>query len=154
MSDLSTSSDSSWDQIDLGDLEARLNSLGVEPETEPVGGVESVTLLEQFMSDSSPKFLGSRTSHLSEDNEQTETVVEYHRISVDPNQTRAILHLSFQPDLQQAPSVQVNLIDADGRTRVTQCSKFGVRIEISLLTRKSTPSTVCTEVICTTVALN
>ena len=154
MSDVSTSSNSPWDQVDLGALEARLNLLGAGSETESAIEIESPSLLEQFMADSSLNFLGSRTASTNEEDQLTETVIEYHRIPFAPGQTRAILHLSFQPDLPEVPSVEVNLIDADGRTRITQNTKFGTRVEVSLLTRDSNPSTICVEAICTTASAN
>jgi hypothetical protein len=134
-----------------------LNSLGVEPETDASVKSETPTLLEQFMADPSLKFLGSRskdTADASQEKQQTETVVQYHRISFAPDQCRTILHLSFQPDLAKAPSVEVNLIDADGRTRITQNTPFGVRIEISLLSHHPISSSVCVEAICTTAPAN
>jgi hypothetical protein len=152
MSDVSTTSGSSWDQVNLGDLEARLNSLGGESATEPAAESETPTLLEQFMSHPTLNFLGSRSTDINQESQQTETVVQYHRISFAANQTRQILHLSFQPDLAKAPSVEVNLIDADGRTRITQSTPFGVRVEISLLSGCSTASSVCVEAICTTAS--
>ncbi len=152
MSDVSTTSGSSWDQVNLGDLEARLNSLGGEPTTEPAAESETPTLLEQFMSHPTLNFLGSRSTDTDHEDQQTETIVEYHRVSFAADQTRTILHLSFQPDLAKAPSVEVNLIDADGRIRITQNTRFGVRIEISLLSGLPTASTVCVEAICTTAS--
>ncbi len=153
MSDLSSSPTSPWDQVDLGALEARLNSLGTSAEIDPDAavGADCPTLLEQFMSDPTLKFLGSRTMETDEENFAQETIVQCHRISVEPYQTRVILHLSFTPDLPTVPSVEINLIDSDGRTRVTQNSKFGTRVEISLLNGNPAPANICVEAVCTTV---
>ena len=152
MSDLSTPSNVSWDQINPGDLEARLNSLGSDSAPASHDDAQNPSLLDQFLSDPELAFLGSRSSEVNEAGEPFETVTEYHRISLDASQSRVILHLAFRPDLTQTPAVEVNLIDSEGRIRITHNTRFGSRIEISLVDAKLAPRTICVEAICTTAS--
>jgi len=107
-------------------------------------------LQEQFLADETLEFLGSRSSSFGLNDEEFHTVVEYHRLAVEPNQKRVILHLGFRPDFPLAPKVDVTLVDAVGRVRVTQNSHFGARIEITLSEKQPTHSKICVEATCTT----
>lgn len=151
MSDLTTSSSSGWENIDLGALEARLNSLGKESPPTDLEQPETVSLLEQFLADDSLSYLGSRTGTAMEDGPATETFVQYYRSKIAADQTRFVVHLAFQPDLKGNPNIDANLMDIAGRARITHSTKFGARIEISLAQALSESATVCVEAICVCV---
>jgi hypothetical protein len=151
MSDLTTSSNSAWESVDLGALEARLNSLGSEAPPVEAEQPESISLLEQFLADESLQHLISRTETVAEDGTAQETFVQYHRVSIASNQTRFVIHLAFQPDLKGIPTVDANLMDIAGRARITHATKFGARIEMSLTNALPESATVCVEAICVCV---
>lgn len=144
MSDLS--SHTPPHSFDPAAIEARLNALvgdsGVDSE-DP--NLDAPDLEQQFLANESLTWLGSR----SQDGDQ-HAIIEYHRIPVKPNQTRVVQHLRFQPDLPTTPTIEINLIDSAGRTRITNCTSFGARIEITLLRPNPAASNVCLEAICTT----
>lgn len=144
MPDLSSQSTSAH-SFDPAAIEARLNALVGDSHTraeEP--DCEAPDLEQQFLSDAALNWLGSRSNF----GDQT-TVLEYHRVPVVSNQTRIVVHLSFRPDLPTVPTVEANLIDIAGRTRITNCTTFGARIEVTLMRPNPEPSNVCLEAICT-----
>jgi hypothetical protein len=143
MSDLSSHS-SSTHSYDPAAIEARLNALVGNNDGEPKDvHSEAPDLEQQFLADPSLTWLGSRSQHGDQ-----QVVIEYHRMPAMPNQTRLVLHLRFQPDLPTAPHVEANLIDIAGRTRITNCTAFGARIEITLARPNPESSSVCLEAIC------
>ena len=145
MSDLSSHTPSTH-SFDPAAIEARLNALVGDSSSATEETISDAPDLEQqFLSDTSLTWMGSRSQH----GDQL-AIIEYHRIEVLPNQTRVVLHLGFRPDLPNAPSVEVNLIDIEGRTRITNCTTFGARIEITLMRPNPDSSIVCVEAICTT----
>ena len=147
MSDI-ISHTSAADSFDPQVIEARLNALvGNVTQTDEI---DTPDLLQQFLADPTLNWLGSRSVNESEEAGIQHSIIEYHRVPTLANQTRVVLHLSFRPDLPVPPKVEANLIDSDGRTRVTHCTTFGARIEITLSQSESIPSTVCVEAICTT----
>lgn len=152
MSELSASSTPPPIIFDPSAIEARLNALAGIDDSNLASSetAETPDLLEQFLADETLDFLGSRTSIPGLNDEEFHTTVEYHRLAVEPNQTRLILHLGFRPDFPLVPKVDVTLIDAIARVRVTQNSHFGARIEITLSEQKPTQSKICVEAICTT----
>ena len=136
--------------LDPTTIEARLNALTGHSDTNSdPREVEALELQDQFLADSSLSYLGSRSKIIGTDGEPCETLIEYHRIELEPQQTRAILHLRFRTDFSLAPSVEVTLIDASGRTRVTGTTIFGSRIEITLAEPRSESTTISIETICT-----
>jgi hypothetical protein len=132
----------------MSELEARLNAIGGEPESNPADEIEPVSLMEQFLVDREMERLSSRSSQQNENGDTTETIIEYRRIKLETNQTRSVMHLSFQPDLQSVPTVDANLVDAVGRIRVTHCNTFGARLELSVDPSSLIDSTVCVEATC------
>ena len=134
MSELSASSTSPPTLFDPVAIEARLNALAgmCNDDVDADQATDVPDLQEQFLADETLRYLGSRSTSPGLNDEEFHTVVEYHRIPVEPNQTRVILHLGFCPDFPLVPKVDVTLIDAVGRVRVTQKSHFGTRIEITL----------------------
>lgn len=148
MSDLSASSSIVPPYYDPIAIEARLNALtGMSadvPEPEETGAPE---LLDQFLANTSLGYLGSRT--ITSCDLQIETLIEYHRIDLQPNQTRTILHLSFRPDFVLPPSVEATLVDASGRVRVTHSTVFGARVEITTSKPQTEPTCICVETVCT-----
>jgi len=150
MSELSASSSTPPPVFDPVAIEARLNALAGNPDVESDREeVETPELQDQFLSDSSLNYLGSRSTTLGDDGESFDTLVEYRRIKFQPNQTRAILHLGFRPDFSIAPSVEATLIEAVGRVRITSSNIFGARIEITLSKPPTELATICLETICT-----
>jgi hypothetical protein len=71
-------------------------------------------------------------------------IAAYYRLEFMPNQQRTILHIPIHPAMATLPEVQAIGIDDDLRIRVTDCQKYGVRIEAVLasLPVKSTTSLV------------
>ena len=54
------------------------------------------------------------------------------RCDFEPLQRRVALHIPIHPPLTNTPTVEAIGIDCDLRARVTDCHKFGVRIEVVL----------------------
>lgn len=146
MSDISSHA-SAAESFDPQVIEARLNALvGNVAQTDEI---ETPDLLQQFLADSTLNCLSSSSIIDCESGTQ-HLITEYHRVPTMPNQSRVVLHLSFRPDLPVPPTVEANLIDAEGRTRVTHRTTFGARVEITLMQSNLDASTVCVEAICTT----
>ena len=62
-----------------------------------------------------------------------EELVVYRRVDVLPEQQRVVIHIPVEPALQEIPRVESNLLsDQDGRIRITDIQKFGVRLEVVL----------------------
>ncbi|QEG23937.1 hypothetical protein [Mariniblastus fucicola] len=155
MSDLSAIAKSDPDFYDPQAIEARLNALaGIGDEAPILDQPETPELQDQFLADTTLTYLGSRTTSRGENGQDIDALIEYHRLEVLPNQSRIILHLVFRPDFETAPTIDVNLVDVSGRTRITQCSRFGARIEITLSQRQSSASIICVEALCSTLASN
>ena len=149
-SKMSTSQSLPSPPFDAASSEARLNALaGMAEVDSSADEVETPELQDQFLADTSLNYLGSRSTAVGDDGEPFDTLVEYHRIDFQANQTRAILHLRFRPDFSLAPAVEATLIDTSGRVRVTSSTIFGARIEITLSNSSPKPTAVCIETICT-----
>ncbi len=71
-------------------------------------------------------------------------IAAYYRLEFLPNQQREVLHIPVHPAMATVPEVQAIGIDEDLRIRVTDCQKYGVRIEAVLTSPpvKSTTSLV------------
>lgn len=153
MSDLSTSADSepqsaTWDNVDLSALEDRLNQLGGCAQSSDEPPLPQESWLDRFLADTSQSQLTSRICDVADDGSTIETVAHYTRTHFEAGQTRAVVHLSFQPDLVSIPTVESNLIDGTGRTRISGVTKFGVRIEMQLSEAPKESLTICVESIC------
>ena len=136
--------------LDPTAIEARLNALaGMSNNSSEPEEFETPELQEQFLADTSLSYLASRSRIPGDEGRHFETLIEYHRVELEPNQTRTILHLGFRPDFALAPSVEATLIDASGRTRITSSSIFGARIEVTISNPQSEPTTICIETIST-----
>ena len=59
-----------------------------------------------------------------------ESICGIFRCDFEPLQRRTALHVPIHPPLSDLPEVEAIGIDCDLRTRVTDCQKFGVRIEV------------------------
>ncbi|MFK7768269.1 MAG: hypothetical protein AB8B55_13680 [Mariniblastus sp.] len=67
------------------------------------------------------------------DNNGLETVAGYFRVSFLPDQQRQVLHVPFTPPFKTMPTIQTHSIEQEQvRVRVTDCQKFGVRVEVIL----------------------
>lgn len=62
----------------------------------------------------------------------TDCVCGIFRCEFEPLQRRFALHVPIHPPMKNLPEVEAIGIDCDLRTRVTDCQKFGVRIEVVL----------------------
>lgn len=66
------------------------------------------------------------------ENDGVDQLVGYYRCEFAPDEKRHILHVPIQPPMLEQPTVQAIGVDDDIRVRVTDCQKFGVRLEILL----------------------
>lgn len=90
--------------------------------------IDPEMLMQQVLND--PKMV----QHITRTRQDgCETIVAYFRLSFEPNQQRQVLHLPFTPPLTSIPSVSAEVVEQqDGRVRITDVQKFGVRAEIIL----------------------
>ena len=63
-------------------------------------------------------------------NDEGESVCGIFRCDFEPLQRRVALHIPIHPPFKSVPSVEAIGVDCDLRARVTDCQKFGVRLEI------------------------
>ena len=63
-------------------------------------------------------------------NGEGESICGIFRCDFEPLQRRAAIHIPIHPPFSNLPSVEAIGIDCELRTRVTDCQKFGVRLEI------------------------
>ena len=63
--------------------------------------------------------------------DSTEYINGIFRCDFDVNQKRYALNIPIHPPLFEIPTVEAIGIDCDVRIRVTDCQRFGVRIEIA-----------------------
>ena len=100
------------------------------------GFVDSELLLQQMLEDE------NLVQHVTRTKESgSQSVVGYFRVEFEPSQQRQILHVPFAPPLKVVPKVDAHATDhQDVRIRITDCQKFGIRVEIIL----GKPSTVLT----------
>ena len=140
----------SWSQVDPADIEARLNALAsrVESEVSEDAGPQTQSPLDLFLADPSMTQLILRTG-LDEGDATTETATSFHRLAFEPGEQRKVLHLAFVPDLCETPSVSAQLIDGNGRIKVTRAARFGVRLEIILPTPSESSRVLVVEATCT-----
>ena len=60
-----------------------------------------------------------------------DTVVGYFRCHFSEGQQRHVLHCSFNPPFEQLPTIDAMVTCRDDvRARITDCQKFGTRIEL------------------------
>lgn len=64
--------------------------------------------------------------------DDSESICGIFRCDFEPLQRRTALHIPIHPPLNRLPNVEAIGIDCHLRTRVTDCQKYGVRIEIVL----------------------
>ena len=80
-----------------------------------------------------------------------ETVTAYFRCDFLPKQQRCILHVPFSPAFSELPIVNAMASErSDVRIRVTDCQKFGARMEVVLPPSSGSESSLLVEVIATT----
>lgn len=131
-----------FDESIDSDLESRLNKLmnSANPgsansnsnetgndEGQELSGTDpfQISDLDRFLANESLTQLAVHST-----NENSETIVHYSRCQFEPGQTRYVLHIPFFPTLANKPTIDANVIEFDARVRVTDCQRFGARIEI------------------------
>lgn len=67
------------------------------------------------------------TRRIDDDGEQIFAVF---RCDFEPNQNRCILNIPIHPALQKEPHVETVVFAEGVRTRIADCKKFGVRLEL------------------------
>ena len=101
-----------------------INSL-LADESDPVGELDPELVLQSVLSNPNLVQQVSRTRM-----DGVETVVGYFRIEFLPNQKRQVLHVPFVPAFEGLPEVELHASDhEDVRIRMTDCQKFGLRLE-------------------------
>lgn len=142
-----------WEDVDVVDLEARLNAIANKPDCGEVSATanEKISLLEQFLSEPDMQTLTSRSKSKTACGDAVEVHVQCSRLTFAAAQTRQVLHISFSPDLAETPDVEATLIDTEGRIRVTHRTRFGVRLEVSISETTGSSSTAIVETICSAV---
>lgn len=80
----------------------------------------------------------------------TDTLVGYFRCCLEQNQQRYALHIPVYPAMEFEPQVEAILMDSnDGRVKITESKKFGLRMEIVLPTPAEKQVDFLVEVIAT-----
>jgi hypothetical protein len=83
-------------------------------------------------------------------NDGVETMTAYFRCDFSPGQQRYVLHVPFSPAFLEVPIVNSMFTEgSDGRIRVTDCQKFGARLEVILPPSGGSESSLLVEVIAT-----
>lgn len=59
-------------------------------------------------------------------------LIAYFRCEFAADEKRHVLHVPVQPPMAVQPNVQAIGVDEDIRSRITDCQKFGVRVEVLL----------------------
>lgn len=59
-----------------------------------------------------------------------EMIAGIFRCDLDPGQTRYVLNVPIYPALSTVPSVESMVFEDGVRTRITNCEKFGIRVEL------------------------
>ena len=62
--------------------------------------------------------------------DNSERLAAVFRCDFQPDQSRYIVNIPIHPPLISVPEVEAVVLNASARTRVTNCEKFGVRIEV------------------------
>lgn len=79
-----------------------------------------------------------------------DTIVGYFRISFESGQQRQVLHVPFVPPLKIVPQVEADACNLqDVRVRVTDCQKFGIRVEVVLPQPADSEKKLLVEIIAT-----
>ncbi len=79
-----------------------------------------------------------------------QTVAGYFRVEFEPDQQRSVLHIPFAPPLKIVPQVDAHVTDhQDVRVRVTDCQRFGVRVEVILDQASHSRQKILVEIIAT-----
>lgn len=82
-----------------------------------------------------------------------ETISAYFRCDFSPGQQRYVMHVPFSPAFSELPVVNTMVAEgSDGRIRVTDCQKFGARLEVVLPTSVDAEFNLLVEVIATAPA--
>jgi hypothetical protein len=80
-----------------------------------------------------------------------ETLTAYFRCEFLPGQQRYVLHVPFSPAFTEMPVVNAMVTErSDVRIRITDCQKFGARMEVVLPPSDGSESSLMVEVIATT----
>lgn len=64
--------------------------------------------------------------------DQTECIVGLYRLDFENDQLRYPLNIPIHPPLPDVPMVEAETMNVSSRVRVTNCQRFGVRIEVVL----------------------
>ena len=126
----------------------RLHDSVAESGVEECAG-ESGFDLESMLSDPAVKQIVVRS-----ENEGIDQLVGYYRCEFAPDEKRNILHVPIQPPMMEQPKVQAIGVEDDIRVRVTDCQKFGVRLEILLNQATAENHGVVVEIILTSSTLS
>ena len=79
-----------------------------------------------------------------------ETLTAYFRCVFLPGQQRYVLHVPFSPAFAQMPVVNAMVTErSDVRVRITDCQKFGARMEVVLPQPGGSENSLLVEVIAT-----
>lgn len=90
--------------------------------------IDPEALLQQLLDDP------SLIQHLIRtEQDGCQTIVGYFRVVLEPGQQRCVVHVPFSPPLSAVPQVEAHVLDdQDARVRVTDCQKYGLRVEVIL----------------------
>lgn len=105
-------------------------------------GNESAFDLESMLSDPAVKQIVLRS-----ENDGIDQLVAYYRCEFEPDEKRHILHVPVQPPMAEQPEVQAFGVEDEIRVRITDCQKFGVRLEILLDRATVEPQSIVVEII-------
>lgn len=102
-------------------------------------------LLEQLLGD--PRLQQQMTRTIDD---QTETVVAYHRCRFEKGQQRVTVHLQFSPPLENPPDFQGMVVDDQPAVvRLTDRHTFGLRAEVVLPREAEQETSILIEMIAT-----
>ena len=116
-------------------LEKRLNQLTGDDASVPLcdqddrdQAVDLELALECLLSNR--ELIQHTTRHVVADGE---VATGYFRCHFQPGQQRAVIHFNFTPPLACLPDISATLMDdVSARIRVTDCQRYGTRVEVVL----------------------
>ena len=81
------------------------------------------------------------------ENDGREVIVGMFRCDLEPDQSRYVLNVPIHPALRDVPTVETIVFEDGVRTRITDCKKFGIRLELVISNTDHSPKSIFLETV-------